>query len=186
MLNKRNTPILSPTGQKVSSKMSRWISLDGKWFPAKERVGLKNNANEDIKIPKKRDEKGEVIEWEIVPPGADYIYEGPDRAALFELYLIDKSGAVNHLGVDFKTDPMFIKMTKDTGFASVKEYLAYMDYDEKKVKARFDELSKSVKPHDVIKWGKFQEMIAGGKDTSSSGKHVVGGFGVEQLNSASV
>lgn len=167
--------------------MSRWISLDGKWFPAKERVGLRNNSNSSIEIPKKRDEEtGKILEWETIPPGADYIYEGLDRAALFDLYLIDKTGQVSSLGIDFKTDPQFLKMTRDLGFSTVKKYLAYVDYDEKRMKERFKEISKEVKPHDVVKWGRFQEMIAGGKDTSSTGAHIVGGFGEAQVKMANV
>ncbi len=165
--------------------MSRWISLDGKMYPAMERIALKNNGNSPIRIPKKRDEKtGEIMEWETVEPGMDYIYEGPDRAALFELYLIDKSGATKHIGVDFKTDPMWLKMTRDLGFATVKDYLKYIDYDEKAMQERFDKLSKQVTPHDIVKWGRFQEMIAGGKDTSSTGAHIVGGFGEPQIKAA--
>lgn len=166
--------------------MSRWISLDGKWFPAPERVALKNNTNSVTKIPKKRNEKGEIIEWEEVAPGMDYIYEGPDRGALFELYLIDKTGGTKFIGSEFKNDPMFIKMTKDTGFASVKEYLKYIDYDESKVKQRFDEIASKVAPHDITKWGKFQDMVAGGRDTSGGGADIVGGFGEARLTPASV
>lgn len=162
--------------------MSRWISLDGRWFPAMERVALKNHRNEVIKIPKKRNEKNEVIEWEEILPGMDYIYEGPDRGALLELYMIDKTGKTKYMGMDFKTDPVFLKAVKDMGHASVKDYLAYIDYDEKEMKKRFEELSSRVTPHDVVKWGTFQEMIAGGRDESGSNKHIVGGFGAEQVN----
>ena len=54
--------------------MPNYISIDGEFFPAKERVALKNLSG-----------KEKEVDGKIIKPGEDYIYEGADRAALFEL-----------------------------------------------------------------------------------------------------
>ena len=63
--------------------MSSWTSFEGVWYPAKEKVGLINHSDVAIKNP---------ISGEEIGPGEPWIYEGPDRAALLELYEADKSG----------------------------------------------------------------------------------------------
>ena len=74
--------------------MPRFISKEGVWHPAKERVALKNLSG-----------KTKKVDGEDVQPGDDYIYEGADRAALFELYKLK----VETLGEDFRKNPEFLQ-----------------------------------------------------------------------------
>jgi len=154
--------------------MSRWLSLDGKWFPALEKVSLVNHGP-DMKHPKT---------GEIVKTGDPYIYEGPDRAALFELWSIDKEGTVTYIGKDFKTDLDFLKMIKDTGFKSLKEYLSYVDYDGVKAEKEFKKKASMVTSHEILHRENPLEVIAGGADTSGGGADIVGGFGEARIKPA--
>lgn len=63
--------------------MPRWISDEhGRWHPAKERVALKNLSGKSIKIEQIADDGKKYTRT--VQPNEDYIYEGPDRAAMFQ------------------------------------------------------------------------------------------------------
>ena len=67
--------------------MSSWISDEtGKWHPAKESVGLKNISDKPIVVEIK-DDAGKVFK-KTIQPGADYVYEGPDRAAMFQWCIV--------------------------------------------------------------------------------------------------
>jgi len=154
--------------------MSRWISCDGKWFPALEKVSLVNHGPE-----KKHPKTGETIKT-----GEPYIYEGPDRGALFELWQIDKEGKVTYIGKDFKTDLDFLRMIKDQGFKNLKEYLDYVDYDGVKSKEEFDKKASMVTSHEITHRENPLEVIAGGADTSGGGADIVGGFGEARIKPA--
>ena len=63
--------------------MSRWISDEkGLLHPAKESVPLYNRTNKPIKIEQTADDGKKFIQT--IKPGQPYIYEGPDRAAMFQ------------------------------------------------------------------------------------------------------
>ena len=97
--------------------MPNYISKGGKWYPAKEKVALKNYSEKAIENPS-TDEK---LKGEEIKPGEDYIYSGPDRAALFNLWT-DK---VETLGQDFRQDPEFLQAVRNMGYSSYKKYVVF-------------------------------------------------------------
>ena len=93
--------------------MPNYISKDGIWYVAKERVALKNNSNQTITNPS---EEGSKYAGEQVAPGEPFIYEGPDRASLFELFKIDKTGQVLTMGQDFRDDTDMQDRARQRGY----------------------------------------------------------------------
>lgn len=146
--------------------MPSFISRGGKWFPAKERVALKNFSDNVIKNPS-TDEK---LKNEEIKPGEDYIYAGPDRAALFELWK-DK---VEFLGTDFRQDPEFLQAVRNMGYTSYKTYLKDIGFDEKKMEEDFAKKAEEVNKHELPKRVAAIERLAGGRDTSGGGQDMKG------------
>jgi hypothetical protein len=142
--------------------MPNFISPSGKWYPAKEKVGLINKSDKII------DYNGQKIE-----PGEPFVYEGPDRAALQELH---KQG-VEFLGQDFHDDPDLIARVRQLGYKSVSSYAKAMGYDEKKAKEDFEKKAAKVEKHELSEKVKAINLIGGGVDTSGGGQDRYGGFG---------
>ena len=88
--------------------MPTYVSINGVWKPGKEKVALVN-----------RSDKAKVINGKSIQPGEPYIYEGPDRAALYELF----ESKVDTFGMDFRTDPQMIEVVRKLGLGNMKEYL---------------------------------------------------------------
>ena len=149
--------------------MSRWISKDGIWFPAKEKVALKNITD-----------KVKVIGGQTVQPGDPYIYEGPDRAALYELF----EQKVETLGQDFRYDIELINRVKQLGYNSVDDYAKAMGYDKNKVEEIFNKNASVVTQHELPARVKAIDELGGGTDLSGSGKDIVGGFGDAEVKPA--
>ena len=149
--------------------MSRWVSKDGIWHPAKEKVALKNITD-----------KVKVIGGQTVQPGEPYIYEGPDRAALFELF----EQKVETLGQDFRQDIELINRVKQLGYNSVDDYAKAMGYDKDKVEALFNKNASVVTQHELPKRVEALNELGGGTDMSGQGKSIVGGFGEPEVKPA--
>lgn len=145
-----------------------YVSKGGVWYPAKERVALKNFSNKPIKNPS-TDEK---LKEEVVQPGEDYIYSGPDRAALFELW----KAKVETFGEDFRTNPEFLQAVRNMGYSSYKKYLKDIGFDEEKMEKDFKKNADTVTKHDLPKRVEALNTLAGGRDTSGQGKDRYGGF----------
>ena len=128
----------------------RWVSKDGVWHPAKEHVVLPHLAGT----------KNEV-------------YDGPDRAALFELYKVKKET----LGHDFRKDADLINRVRQLGYESVDEYAKAMGYDQEKVEQEFKEKASSVTKHELPKRVEAIKTLGGGKDFAGQGEDRYGGFG---------
>ena len=146
--------------------MPNYVSLDGVWHAANEKVSLKNITSEPKKVLKLDGTE------EIVQPGEPYIYEGPDRAALFEFY---KAG-VDKFGIDFHHDPELLNRVKQLGFKNVDEYAKLTGYDKKKAKEDFDKKASVVNKYDLPKRVKAIETMGGGLDTAGQGQDKLGGF----------
>jgi hypothetical protein len=142
--------------------MATWVSKRGEWHPALEKVSLKNITD-----------KPKEINGQTVNPGEPYIYEGPDRAALYELF----EQKVSKLGNEFFTDPDLISRVRQLGYKDVKEYANLMGYDEAKSDADFKEKAKVVTKHEIAKTVKEINTLGGGRDFSGQGNDVRGGFG---------
>ena len=139
-----------------------YISVDGEFHPAKERVALKNLSGTMKEVDGKE-----------IKPGEDYIYEGSDRAALFELY---KAG-VEKFGINFHHDAELLHRVKQLGFKDVNEYCKAVGYNKEKVKQEAEEKTAKVTLHDLPAKVKAIEKLGGGIDTSGGGQDKYGGFG---------
>lgn len=154
--------------------MPKFISKDGMWYVAKERVGLINRSNKTVTNPS--------AEWskyanEKIEPGQPFIYEGPDRASLFELFKIDSTGQVLTMGQDFHDDPDMQDRARQRGYKSVADYAKAFGYVKEKSDARFEELIAKVETHDLPKRVQMIEATeTGGTDTVGN-EHRKGGFG---------
>lgn len=151
--------------------MPRWITDEkGVWHPAKEKVALRNNRKEPMINPS--------ATWssyygEVVQPGEVFIYEGPDRAAMFELF----DQKVDSLGADFHNDPDLVSRVKQMGYKDVTEYSKVMGYDEKKAKDRFAKEATKVAQHELPEKVEAIKRLGGGQDLSGQGNDTYGGFG---------
>ena len=111
--------------------MARFISVDGKWKPAKERTSLVNTGEEAIEA---NDEQ--------VQPGEDYIYIGDDRDAL---KILKESGG--ELGVDFRHDPDFLQRIRNIGCKEPEEFIRLYQGDINRAKANLEKEEKKVNSH---------------------------------------
>lgn len=149
--------------------MPTYISLEGVMHPAKEKVGLVNHSDQPLKHP---------ITGEMIGPGDPYIYEGPDRAAMLELYLADKSGAVTTFGQHFSQNTDFLQMVRNLGFSTKDEYLKFIGYDPKVSKDNFDKKASTINKHELPKKVEAVKVLGGGKDYSQgSQNNRYGGMG---------
>jgi glycerol-3-phosphate O-acyltransferase len=130
--------------------MSRWVSKGGEWHPAKEHAVLPHLAGTDKEI-----------------------YDGPDRAALYELF----QQKVEHLGQNFKHDVDLLNRIKQLGYKDMKEYCKAVGYDEEKAEKDFQEKAAQVKSHEIEAKIKAIETLGGGADLSGGGADKYGGFG---------
>ena len=130
--------------------MSRFISKDGVWHPAKEKVALVNRKT-----------------------GEPFIYEGADRAALFELF----QQKVETLGTDFRYDADLLNRIRQLGFKDIEEYLKFIGYDSEKVEAHFKKNASIINKHELPEKVAAIEKMGGGVDTSGQGNDIPGGFG---------
>lgn len=135
--------------------MPNYVSVDGKWFPAREVVQLPLNQEE-------------------IEAGKDPVYRGPDREALKELNEL----GVEHLGHDYRTDIDLLRLARAHNFNTVEEYVSVMGgISPEKNKEAQEKKIKEVVSHAPIRRRKGIKRIAGGSDTANNGNDMVGGFG---------
>jgi hypothetical protein len=170
--------------------MSTWISdHEGKWHPAKEIASLVNISDKPIEIEQTSSD-GKKFK-QTIQPGQPYIYEGPDRAAMFQWWeengrpssekMKELEGNVT-FGENFRTNNEFMeyygKYRQMFGFKDVEEFLTYLGYDEKKSKKRFEENAVKVAIHDLPLRSPEIKKLGGGDDRANPGKNIrYGGFG---------
>ena len=141
--------------------MSTYVSKSGTWHPAKEKVGgLTNKSKKTIVVNEKE-----------IKPGDPFIYEGPDRAALLELY----REKVETFGQDFRKDPDFINRVRQLGYTT-ESYLKAVGYDEEQVEKDFKKNAQVVQKHEIGEKVKTINTLGGGIDTSGGGADAYGGF----------
>ena len=179
--------------------MSHWISDEkGLCHPAKERVGLKNLSGKPIKIEQTSDD-GKKFTMTI-KPGGDYVYEGPDRAAMFQWWeengkptaeqiMAMPAGSIT-VGTNFQSNQEFMdfysKYRQAFGFQNMGEFLKYLGYDADGQKKRFQEKAQEVQLHSLPERVPEIKKVGGGDDRANPGKNIrLGGFG-EQPNEAFV
>ena len=148
--------------------MPTFHSHGGVWTPAKEKVALKNNSNKVIKNPS----TSEKLKGEDIKPGEDFIYEGPDRAALYELWRVK----AETFGTDFRKDPEFLQACRNMGYQGYKAYLKDIGFDEDAMDKKFAENCEKVVLHELPQRVKALDMLAGGMDTAGGGNDIKGDF----------
>jgi hypothetical protein len=142
--------------------MPSYVSKDGVWHPAKEHVVLPHLSGTDKEV-----------------------YDGPDRAAEFELaqtFGVDTDGKPKEttFGTNFRKDPDFINRVRQFGYKSIDEYLKDIGYDEKEVEKRFNEKAAMIVKHQPTERKPEKILQGGGVDTSGKGGDLIGGFGTER------
>lgn len=171
--------------------MSRWISDEkGLLHPAKESVPLYNRTNKSIKIEQTADDGKKYVMT--VKPGAPYVYEGPDRAAMFQWWEENGRPTAEQIksmpndkitmGTGFQTNQEFMdfyaKYRQALGLKDMAEFLTYIGYDPKGQKERFEKLSQEVNLHDLPDRVPEIKKVGGGSDTANPGRNIrLGGFG---------
>ena len=138
--------------------MPKYISKDGVWHPAKEKVPLVDHKGTDGR-----------------KKGDPYIYEGPDRAALLELF---RAGE-DHFGRDFHHDADLLRRIRELGYKNINDYAKAVGWDKEKVEKDFNEKAAKVNVHDLPKKVKAIQQMGGGKDLSGGGQDRLGGFGTQ-------
>jgi hypothetical protein len=162
--------------------MAKWISDEkGLLHPAKESAALHNRTNKPIKI-EQIDENGKKFIM-TVKPGAPYIYEGPDRAAMLQWWEENgkptaeqikamPDGAIT-VGTNFQTNQEFMdfyaKYRQAFGFQNMSEFLTYLGYDAKKQNERFQKLSQEVNLHELPDRVPEIKKMGGGDDRANPG-----------------
>ena len=144
--------------------MPKYVSKDGVWYPMKEKVSLTNHSDKPIEYPKG---SGKFIQ-----PGEPFIYEGADRASMFELFKAKQET----FGMSFFKDPDLIARVRQLGYKSVQDYAKDVGYDSVKVEADFKEHSSVVNMHELPQRVDEIEVMSGGSDTSGSGLDKKGGW----------
>jgi len=127
--------------------MPSYVSRDGIWEPAKEKVAL-------------TDKKGEP-----------FVYEGPDRGAVEYL----KEQNVEKLGVHFTKDPEVIMRARQLNM-TIEEFCQTAYYtDEMRKKDQDAKAAQVVLHKDPIR-NQPSKFASGGKNTAGGG-HLEGDFG---------
>ena len=151
--------------------MPRFVSIMGKFYPEKERVVLKNTTNNVLINPSAEYSK---YAGEEVQPGAEFIYEGPCRKAMTQLY---KEG-LEYYGQDFRKSPDFLEVLRKFNFKNDKEYFKFYGIDvEKEVEQSESRIAK-ITSHELPSKVEAIQKIGGGIDTSGQGNERYGGFGL--------
>lgn len=171
--------------------MSTWISDEkGVWHPAKERVPLYNRSDKAIEIEQT---SMDGVKFKMkVEPGASYIYEGPDRAAMVQWWeengrptpeqMKDKINGSVTFGDDFRKNTEFMeqyaKFRQMFGFKNVDDYLSYIGYDQKELHEKFLKKAMVIATHDAPSKVAEIQRVGGGTDQANPGKNIkMGGFG---------
>lgn len=163
--------------------MSTWVSDErGQWHPGKERAPLKNLSGRPIEI-EQTSMDGKKFK-QLVQPGQDYIYEGPDRAAMYQWWEENGKPTAEQMrelignvtfGEDFRVNTEFMsqyaKFRAMFGFETVEDYLKYLGYDPKAVHEKFLKKAQVVTTHDAPARINEIKMLGGGDDKANPGKN---------------
>lgn len=168
--------------------MSSWISDEkGLLHPGKERVGLKNLSGKEIFV-EQIDVDGKKFKIR-VPPGGDYTYEGPDRAAMHQWWeengrpsyeqIMEMPQGTITMGLPFRQNDEFLKQFRIAreahGYQNMDEYLEDIGYDEKKIHDKFLKKASIVQLHDLPNRVSEIKKLGGGDDRANPGRNARGG-----------
>ena len=135
----------------------RFISDEGVWVPAKEKVALeKVNPETGEKEP--------------------YIYEGADRAALLMIKELDAEED-GYIGQHFTENIQLFELARARGHDSVEDYVKKLGYKSDKAKELVEKHKKLYHTHKAPDKKKGKEFTGGGRNTAGTGSDKKGGFG---------
>jgi len=137
--------------------MPTFISDEGVWVPAKEKVALE-------KVDPETGEK------------EPFIYEGQDRAALEMLKEMDMEEQ-GYMGVHFSENMELYELARGRGYNSVEEYVEKLGYNAKKAKELVAKYKAKYVTHAQPEKVKGKEFAGGGVNTAGTGNDLSGGFG---------
>jgi hypothetical protein len=146
--------------------MPQYVSKEGVLHPAKEHVVLPHLTGTEKEV-----------------------YDGPDRAAEFELaqaFGTDENGKPKEFtfGMHFRQNPDFINFVRQQGFKDIDEYLKFIGYDEKKQQEFAEKNIARINVYKESERKKEKMIIGGGIDTSGKGGDLIGGFGDQRERKA--
>lgn len=151
--------------------MPSFVSNKGKWYPAKEKIGLTNKSDDVLSY-----------DGEDIKPGEPFVYNGPDREAV---KMLEEAGE-EHLGTDFRDCPEFQDFVNAKYQGDEGKYLRRIGYNEEEDDKKFEETYVKVKSHELPKRVNEIKVMAGGRDLSGASQNdVIGGFGDERLRKPS-
>ena len=127
--------------------MSTYVSKNGEWKPAKEKVAIVNAK------------------------GEPEVYEGPDRAALADI----KAGNIE--SKPFWKDTEWINRVRQLHNMSMEEYMVSVGFDEKTSLEEFEKKMKEVNLHKDLPRRPATRFKSGGANTAGSSGHLEGDFG---------
>ena len=153
--------------------MPRFISDEGVWVVAKERVSLKNETE---KVQTNPSVEGSKYYGEQVQPGEDFIYEGPDRAALQMLKELDLHEQ-GYMGSHFTESPELFELARTKGYDNVEDYVKKLGYKSDKAKELVAKYKTTYATHSGPAKVKGKEFMGGGKNTAGTGNDLKGDFG---------
>lgn len=164
--------------------MPTWISDEkGLLHPAKEQASLVNRSNNTIKV-EQTDENGKKFKVK-VKPGASYIYEGPDRGAMFQWWeekgkptydqiMAMPAGTVT-IGEGFRQNDEFMKQFRIAreahGYQNMDEYLKDIGFDQVKAHEQFLRKAEVVQVHELPDRVPEIKKIGGGDDRANPGNN---------------
>ena len=134
--------------------MPTFISDEGVWVPAKEKVALERI----------NPETGEA---------EPFIYEGDDRAALEMLKELD----IDHMGSHFSENMELFELARARGYDNVEEYVKKLGYNSDKAKELVAKYREKHNTHKLPERVAAKKISGGGTNTAGTGNDLEGGFG---------
>jgi len=136
--------------------MPKFISDEGVWVPAKEKVALVRVNEDGNEEP--------------------FIYEGPDRAAMEMLKDMDLA-EVGYMGQHFTENVDLFELARAKGYDNVEEYVKRLGYKSEKAKELVEKYKKTYHTHEAPKKVQGTTFSGGGVNTATGQGNKLGGFG---------
>jgi hypothetical protein len=146
--------------------MPKYVSDRGVWHPMKEKVSLTNHSDKPIEYP--------IGSGTMIQPGEPFIYEGPDRQAMFELFKAKQET----FGTDFRRDPDLLARVRGLGYDNIKQYLKEVGFNEAETDKDVEAKASKVNMHELPARVANIEVMSGGSDTSGTGNDMKGDWGL--------
>jgi hypothetical protein len=154
--------------------MASWISEEGVFFPANERVSMMNETDEEIDNPSI---EGSQYYGMKVPPRSPYVYEGPCRDALKVLHDLglEEQG---YMGDHFSQNEKMRDLAREFNCKDVAEYVKKTtNYNSDRAKEIVAEYKKKSITHGPLHKVANVRPSGGGTNTTGKGNDMEGAIG---------